>query len=106
MGDPHRDAPDLVGQIGRLLNHRIDAAQFWLWFAAAMPAIEDTALDPVVDLAWRVEQRFAEYSSGYIDEALLIATLARDVAEFDVIGKQVADAPIAERGRSSGFAAR
>lgn len=77
---PHRDAPDLVGQIGDFLNHRIDAAQFWRWFVAAMPAIEGGAPEDLVDLAWRVEHRFAEFTGGYIDEATLRAAIGRELS--------------------------
>lgn len=79
MGAPHFEAPDLVGHIGNVVNHRIGVDQFWRWFVAAMPEIEDKGPDSLVDLAWRVEHRFAEYTSGYIDDGQLIAALRGDL---------------------------
>lgn len=82
MGSPHLAAPDLPGHLGKFLNHRTSAAQFWRWFVANMPRIEESGSDAEVDFAWRVEHRYAEWTGGHIDEEVLRGALARDVAEF------------------------
>ena len=84
MGLPHLDPPDLPGHLGKLLNQRMSAAQFWRWFVDALPRIDEVAPDNEAALAWRVEHRFAEWTGGHIDEDALRAVLARDVAEFGV----------------------
>lgn len=103
MGALHWDAPDLVGQIGGVLNQCIGVDQFWRWFVAAMPTIEDHGDDAVVDLAWRVEHRFAEYTSGYIDAERLTDALRRDLDDSGMaspVGREDAEGGRLDRHRT------
>jgi hypothetical protein len=52
------------------------------WFIHALWDIEHRAGDEDIDLAWRIENRLAERSSGYVTDAELLAGLRDDAREF------------------------
>lgn len=83
----------LAGFVGRA----IEPAQFWRWFAQAEAAIEQHAPDNLVDLASRIQNRFAEWSGGGVEDDLLRAVIACDAAEFGVQLQQSTRAPVGGR---------
>lgn len=71
-----------------LLNRSIDIAQFWDWFVDAEDAVEAHGSEAEVELARSVDLRFAEYSSGHIDEVRLLFALERELAESGLAGRR------------------
>jgi len=66
-------APDLDirGHLTGLLAGDESLDAFRRWFAASIWCIEQLADDETAELAFAVENRLAEYSSGYITETQL-----------------------------------
>lgn len=75
-----RQAADLEAHLGRLLTGSLALDGFRQWFANALWEIEAEGSDDTIDLANLVENRLAEYSGGYISQAVLIDALRDDVA--------------------------
>jgi hypothetical protein len=75
-----RQAADLDAHLGRLLTGSLPLDDFRQWFANTVWEIEAEGSDDTIDLANLVENRLAEYSGGYISQAVLINALRDDVA--------------------------
>ncbi len=78
LSDPRR--PDLRSHPGSLLGGSISPARFREWYVEAQPEIEAAGDDDELDLVWAVEHRFAGYTGGHIDAAMLVAAIRDDVA--------------------------
>lgn len=70
---------DIREQLAGLLDRAISPRQFWHWFVDAESAIELHGSDDEVDLAELVDNRFAEWTSGYVTSEQLLAALAADL---------------------------
>ena len=83
--------PDLRGQIAALVNAAIPLDRFLDWYFANWNTIEFEGSDEEVDLMNGVFNRYAEYTSDYIDAAQLIDVLREDLREYDAACR--ADSP-------------
>jgi hypothetical protein len=70
--------PNLRGQLAALLEGVIGLDQFQAWYWANFNAIEQYGSDEDVELLNLVMNRFAEYTSGYIDTSQLLDALRTD----------------------------
>jgi hypothetical protein len=75
--------PDLRGQIAAVVSGTIPLDRFLDWYFANLNTIEVEGSDEDVDLMNGVFNRYAEYTSDYIDETQLIDALRVDLREHD-----------------------
>jgi hypothetical protein len=66
-------SPDLGirGQLQGFVTGKVPLRAFQEWFVDALWLLEDTADDETAEQLYRIENRLAEHSSGYISEAQL-----------------------------------
>jgi hypothetical protein len=70
--------PNLRRQLAALIRGDMALDQFQAWYWANFNAIEEYGSDEDVDLLNLVMNRFAEYTSGYIDTSELLDALRTD----------------------------
>ncbi|MGH2616571.1 MAG: hypothetical protein ACRDJC_15125 [Thermomicrobiales bacterium] len=73
--------PDLRGQLAALVGGVIPLDRFLDWYFANSDTIEFEGSDEDVDLLNSVFNRYAEYTSGYIDASEFIDALREDMLE-------------------------
>lgn len=76
MGSVERD---FLGHLDRLASGSMPAAQFWRWLVLHADRIEESASDGVVELARGIDNRFAEWTGGFIDDGQLIEAIRGDL---------------------------
>lgn len=67
-----------------LLRHEVSVDEFIDWFHPANWSIGHHGTQEQYDIASRVENRLAELSGGYIDDAGLLDGLREDAVEFGI----------------------
>lgn len=80
--------PDLRGQLAALVGGVISLDRFLEWYFANSDTIEFEGSNEDVDLLNGVFNRYAEYTSGYIDASQFIDALRRDMLEQDELGRE------------------
>lgn len=70
---------DFLGHLERLVSGSMPPDQFWIWLARHADLIDASAPAAVADLARGVDNRFAEWTGGFIDDGQLIAAIRGDL---------------------------
>ena len=65
-------------QVAGLLDRAMSPRQFWEWFIGAETEIEDRDDAEELELSALIENRFAEWTSGYVTAERLLSTIAED----------------------------
>ena len=80
-------------QVAGLLDRAMSPRQFWDWFIGAETEIEDRDVAEELELAALIENRFAEWTSGYVTVEQLLSAIAED------LNREVAPLIVGEHSR-------